>query len=691
MRLMWFTAVSLLAKQQSFLSKKDTSALAALNSMYSEALAELDLLLLDCEESMHSIKEQVKVSEMHVAGYSAETAATRADLAEAQSTLDESKVTSMSLSGEAQRRTEECRQSNRAAMEQRGILKEDLASAKKVAANFECTGTALLLSCDHRGEVFLTVGGLDSLRGAARAAAGRALGAARASNKTVPVAETYPTGAQSKCRVHAAATCPVLEDAMAQMVGEVQDALSALEDEISKRESNCAQLEKEAKNQELEWVATGDKSNVEMAQATGRLNEVDERDRLSAQEHRTLKKQAKEIAKHCRESKQAVEENLCGIRTMRMELAQLNDESDDIQDCVVSDWEKQPCSAQCGGGEMILQRYKLADAHGGADCPPLMMQRSCNMQECPVDCELDDWAEWSACSKDCGGGVRQRVRSVRVTSEHGGAPCPAQQEEEVCNIGPCDMSCQYSDWTAFSSCSARCGGGFKVRTRQVVSDEIGSDVPCAGPHDPERLQPEVCNSEECPAELKCASALDIVVLMDGSGSVLPDDFTAQKSAVEALLGRFEFGETFANVGVAVFGGDVAEVTALTGDQSAAIAAVGGATQSSAATNLAGALEFADHMIAAKGRQQAQSVIIVLLDGPPADRRAAKELTERLSEHTRILVAPIGAVDLDEMVDFASFPAKLNVLGVKDFPGLAEEAELTRFIATLCPVAEAEAS
>ena len=38
------------------------------------------------------------------------------------------------------------------------------------------------------------------------------------------MAETYPTGAQSKCTVHAEATCRVLQDALSEMVGEVRGA-----------------------------------------------------------------------------------------------------------------------------------------------------------------------------------------------------------------------------------------------------------------------------------------------------------------------------------------------------------------------------------------------------------------------------------------------------------------------------------
>ncbi len=49
---------------------------------------------------------------------------------------------------------------------------------------------------------------------------------------------------------------------------------------------------------------------------------------------------------------------------------------------------------------------------------------------------------------------------------------------------------------------------------------MGDGTPCADVHDSSRLQPKICNAHECPAGLECASMIDLVVLMDGSGSLL---------------------------------------------------------------------------------------------------------------------------------------------------------------------------
>ena len=122
---------------------------------------------------------------------------------------------------------------------------------------------------------------------------------------------------------------------------------------------------------------------------------------------------------------------------------------------------------------------------------------------------------------------------------------------------------------------------------------MGSGTPCAGPESKVRLQPEICNDEPCPEGLTCGSPLDLVVLLDGSGSVIDEDFAAQKAHVTGIIDRLEFGEDLAKVGVAVYGGNTTQVVALSADKAAVETAVAAATTESAETRLAKALEFAD--------------------------------------------------------------------------------------------------
>lgn len=46
------------------------------------------------------------------------------------------------------------------------------------------------------------------------------------------------------------------------------------------------------------------------------------------------------------------------------------------------------------------------------------------MMECPTDCEMSKWTDWSQCSVSCGTGVQMRYRHVREYPENGGRQCP---------------------------------------------------------------------------------------------------------------------------------------------------------------------------------------------------------------------------------------------------------------------------
>lgn len=55
----------------------------------------------------------------------------------------------------------------------------------------------------------------------------------------------------------------------------------------------------------------------------------------------------------------------------------------------------------------------------------------------PVDCKLSEWSQWGNCSKQCGGGVKLRNRTIITAPLNGGTPCPTLSESQVCNIQLC--------------------------------------------------------------------------------------------------------------------------------------------------------------------------------------------------------------------------------------------------------------
>uniref|UniRef100_A0A672MT39 Thrombospondin type-1 domain-containing protein 7A-like n=1 Tax=Sinocyclocheilus grahami TaxID=75366 RepID=A0A672MT39_SINGR len=122
----------------------------------------------------------------------------------------------------------------------------------------------------------------------------------------------------------------------------------------------------------------------------------------------------------------------------------------------------------------------------------------CNQQTLPVtyqacvipkDCEVTEWLDWSACSKECYDlngrkGQRTRTRQVKQFSVGGGAECPELDESEPCSpqgegIPPCIVyNWRTTEWSDCrvdvllsqqdrrrSNQTGLCGGG--VQTREV--------------------------------------------------------------------------------------------------------------------------------------------------------------------------------------------------------------------------------
>ena len=55
-----------------------------------------------------------------------------------------------------------------------------------------------------------------------------------------------------------------------------------------------------------------------------------------------------------------------------------------------------------------------------------------------VDCEWDEWGDWSTCSLTCGGGEQTRSRVILRPEAFGGVPCVGPPEEtRACNEDAC--------------------------------------------------------------------------------------------------------------------------------------------------------------------------------------------------------------------------------------------------------------
>jgi hypothetical protein len=157
-----------------------------------------------------------------------------------------------------------------------------------------------------------------------------------------------------------------------------------------------------------------------------------------------------------------------------------------------------PCSKDCGGGlSSNTQLRTTLPNFGGITCGANSKTKTCNEQNCAIDCVMGEWGTWSTCDRSCGGGSTKRTRSIDVASAFGGAECDSGEQSQSCNVQACPVNCQIGSWSSFTDCTVTCGaaGGSKMRSRANVAP---SDGGMACPHESTNTEIEVCNQTPCP-------------------------------------------------------------------------------------------------------------------------------------------------------------------------------------------------
>ena len=168
-----------------------------------------------------------------------------------------------------------------------------------------------------------------------------------------------------------------------------------------------------------------------------------------------------------------------------------------------SDWSACSCtgsqtrSAYCSGSDGSLGTE-------GTQCSTATkpaLSQSCTI---PSTCTTYSWKQssWSSCSVDCGSGIQQA--SVQCISSSTGLAvsdlsCPAASKPTTvvsCNTQACPTAFVYSAW---SSCSATCGGGTQTRTATCQRTQNGittavTDFYCSG----KQATSQACGTAACP-------------------------------------------------------------------------------------------------------------------------------------------------------------------------------------------------
>lgn len=172
------------------------------------------------------------------------------------------------------------------------------------------------------------------------------------------------------------------------------------------------------------------------------------------------------------------------------------------------------CSASCGAGYTRRLRHAtlphkcgfpaVGDAEEYKHCTRYVAK--CKYPD--VDCKLNAWSEWGACSSTCRG-MQERHRVVSVYAHGEGKSCDDSRLKESRGCQSFDSSdpdsspectgiqvpidCVLGAWAGFSPCTVSCGGGTLTKHRSVHPEQ-SNGAACTG----DTTMVESCNSQACP-------------------------------------------------------------------------------------------------------------------------------------------------------------------------------------------------
>jgi len=518
----------------------------------------------------------------------------------------------------------------------------------------------------------------------------------------------------AKCTIKKSPQCYKLQERFLLIQAGIQDERDELLEEISMLETFCEETKKSIETQIANDEDMLSNAQTKLAAATEKEATAGESARQTAHENEGLNNDLVKQMKTCSGNYINFETELCALKKIRGELYKMKGggHSAFFQDCEVAKWSPEECTKKCAGGEQKLTRSVLTHPNGGTKCLPLGAMRSCNNHPCPVNCKLSTWSGWSKCSADCGGGVQQRLREVKQAMKYGGAPCGETSETKACNAQACEADCDLSPWTKWSACSKDCDGGTKKRQKFVKKVPLG-DGKCADEWSSKRLQYMKCNMKRCKLDpgsvaLTCNKTLDIVLLIDGSGSLGKKGWTAEIKAAQMFVDAFSGSGAHANIAVILYSGPrtwsgvykctsksahkvdqekvcgIKIINHFTNDMKKVKNLITGLTWPRGSTLTSLALLTAKAELAL-GRKNAHSNVIVFTDGRPLSYRKTKMASASVRKGARLVWVPVTKyAPLKQIKKWATRRWQENVVQVKTFKALEKPEVITHIVANICP-------
>jgi len=227
-----------------------------------------------------------------------------------------------------------------------------------------------------------------------------------------------------------------------------------------------------------------------------------------------------------------------------------------------------------------------------------------------------------------------------------------------------------------------CDGGFKEKFRHVAIPTRGFGK-CPQPTSRYRYAKGSCNEQRCKGDEICVANQDLVIAIDGSGSVREAGFDILKKFVSVLLLRYQteyWGADAVKIAIVLFGNGVIMPDGksvspailshpLTFDMAAIESTVKGLPFKKGFTNMAQAFSTAETAFIQGSRRGSQSAVMMVTDGKPSFNFMTNEMVEQLDDKAiqryflLINEEDLSAASNKLMMSWASQPWETNVVHV----------------------------
>lgn len=252
-----------------------------------------------------------------------------------------------------------------------------------------------------------------------------------------------------------------------------------------------------------------------------------------------------------------------------------------------------------------------------------------------------------------------------------------------------------------------------MKREKFVKTKAEGEGQCATKWEPARLGYKECNKHRCVIEsnvgvLQCNRSLDIVLLIDGSGSLGKKGWEAEKKAATTFVDAFSGGGGQAQISLILYSGprtwtgvrkcfakngdkvDVQKVckiktlTHLSSDMTKVKGLIKGMAwpQGSTLTSLALLRARAELSL---GRKDAHSIVIAITDGRPLSIKKTREASRNVRQSARLMWVPVTEfAPLKDIKTWATRRWQENLISVKTFEDLEKKDVVTHLIANMCP-------